>query len=755
MLESSATLPAPNGSDSTRRSDALSQHVLLVDDEPGILHALRRQLHREPYRLSLAQNGDEALAILEQEPVHIVVTDQRMPGMPGAELLERVRERWPDTIRIMLTGYADTAEVMAAIKAGAIYRFILKPVHSDDLRLTLTLALKQHELIRELRAAPLENAPRSKEHEALASRCGTSCSRLPSLLVRHGMLDERLARRVRREQARRQVSMMQALIDVAGMDPREVFGMLLVELRMETTELHTELVPPEATRLLPRALCARHQVLPLRREGRRRLVLAMADPTDQVLLDNLQFVTGMDIEPVLAEFGALQSKLLALYGSSGDESSLGDLAVVLDERDAADTVEVVIDDADDVGSPEVLASAGEPVIRTVNAILCEAADLGASDIHVQPTHSHALVRYRIDGVLVDKFRVPLELHRALVSRVKVLAEMDIAERRRPQDGRITLRLPAKVVDVRISTLPTVTGEKLVLRLLDRNGAIHSVNELGFSAHNLGRVLELLDRPQGIFLTTGPTGSGKTTTLYALLQHNVSQERNYVTIEDPVEYTMPGAAQVAVHERIGLDFASALRSVLRQDPDVILLGEIRDPETASVAFHASMTGHKVYSTLHTNSSVEALSRLYELGLKGHFIATALDGILSQRLVRRICTECREPDRPDPALLARLGRAFRAPGLDTFRGRGCPHCGHTGYRGRAPLHELLVMDEEVIGMISAGRTVVEIGHTLSERGMSLIADDAREKVHQGVTTPAEIMRVLGPASGSSAGYGERRG
>nr|MBP8137656.1 response regulator [Candidatus Eisenbacteria bacterium] len=224
MLESSATLPAPNGSDSTRRSDALSQHVLLVDDEPGILHALRRQLHREPYRLSLAQNGDEALAILEQEPVHIVVTDQRMPGMPGAELLERVRERWPDTIRIMLTGYADTAEVMAAIKAGAIYRFILKPVHSDDLRLTLTLALKQHELIRELRAAPLENAPRSKEHEALASRCGTSCSRLPSLLVRHGMLDERLARRVRREQARRQVSMMQALIDVAGMDPREVFG---------------------------------------------------------------------------------------------------------------------------------------------------------------------------------------------------------------------------------------------------------------------------------------------------------------------------------------------------------------------------------------------------------------------------------------------------------------------------------------------------------------------------------------------------
>ncbi|MBK7369592.1 MAG: type II/IV secretion system protein [Candidatus Eisenbacteria bacterium] len=301
----------------------------------------------------------------------------------------------------------------------------------------------------------------------------------------------------------------------------------------------------------------------------------------------------------------------------------------------------------------------------------------------------------------------------------------------------------------------MTGEKLVLRLLDRNGAIHSVNELGFSAHNLGRVLELLDRPQGIFLTTGPTGSGKTTTLYALLQHNVSQERNYVTIEDPVEYTMPGAAQVAVHERIGLDFASALRSVLRQDPDVILLGEIRDPETASVAFHASMTGHKVYSTLHTNSSVEALSRLYELGLKGHFIATALDGILSQRLVRRICTECREPDRPDPALLARLGRAFRAPGLDTFRGRGCPHCGHTGYRGRAPLHELLVMDEEVIGMISAGRTVVEIGHTLSERGMSLIADDAREKVHQGVTTPAEIMRVLGPASGSSAGYCERRG
>jgi len=323
-----------------------------------------------------------------------------------------------------------------------------------------------------------------------------------------------------------------------------------------------------------------------------------------------------------------------------------------------------------------------------------------------------------------------------------MSELDISERRRPQDGRITVKTPLRVVDLRISTLPTINGEKVVMRILDRNSAVHSLEGLCFAPQALQQVLDMVAKPLGIILATGPTGSGKTTTLYSLLQHDASPAKNYVTIEDPVEYYLDMAGQVLVKEKIGLTFPLILRSILRQDPDVILLGEIRDFETAEVAFHAALTGHQVFSTLHTNSAVATISRLLDLGLKPYVIASALEGIIAQRLVRRVCLHCREPATPDTQLLARLGEPFRQAGLQVFRGKGCPECNGSGYKGRLALYEVLTLDEQLRHLISSGASLLEVNQAARHGGLASLIDDARDKVNQGLTTPEEVLRVLGP-------------
>ena len=322
-----------------------------------------------------------------------------------------------------------------------------------------------------------------------------------------------------------------------------------------------------------------------------------------------------------------------------------------------------------------------------------------------------------------------------------MAELDISERRRPQDGRISVKTPLRIVDLRISTLPTINGEKVVMRILDRNSAIVDLVSLGFSRRDQGRVLRLVDKPQGIILATGPTGSGKTTTLYALLQHNATPEKNYVTIEDPVEYYMDMAGQVLIKEKIGLTFPIVLRSILRQDPDVVLLGEIRDLETAEVAFHAARTGHLVYSTLHTNSALETLSRLFDLGLKPYVVATALEGIIAQRLLRKICSHCREPHIPSAELLDKLGR-YGAQITTSFKGRGCEQCNKTGYRGRLGVYEVLTPDDELRHLIADSAPIIEVARKARELGSAPLIEDGIAKVVEGLTTVEDLLRVLGP-------------
>jgi type II secretory ATPase GspE/PulE/Tfp pilus assembly ATPase PilB-like protein/DNA-binding NarL/FixJ family response regulator len=713
--------------------------LLLVDDEPGILAALRRVFQRENYQLHFARNGIEALKILASQDIHLIISDFMMPEMNGSELLAQVRERWPDSIRIMLTGHANTEAVMGSIRDGAVYRFILKPWNDDDLRLTIALALEQYALQQRNRALEQQNQKQHRDLETLAKLSVTNRSQLAILLHKKGLLNAQQIQQLHKEMQVHKTPVLRQLMQHDWIDGQKIHELLRKDLMFEEIDLREFEVDPSLLSLIPQSVCMRQLVLPLRVLDK-RLRLAMADPLDQGLIDELGFMTGLSIHPLLCDLQQMQAKLGELFG---DSERLEDIATVVGSSDPYEGIEIVLDDEGGVESLEQLLGSSEepPTILLVNAIILEALRLRASDIHIHPRTKHVVVRYRIDGVLQDKIQVPSALLMPLVSRIKVMAELDITERRRPQDGRITVKTPMRIVDLRISTLPTINGEKIVMRVLERQSAAQSLEELGLSAHNLRRLLHVVNKPQGIILATGPTGSGKTTTLFALLQHEASSEKNYVTIEDPVEFHVDLAGQVPVRERIGLSFASVLRAILRQDPDVILLGEIRDEETADVAFHAALTGHLVFSTLHTNSAAATIARLFDLGLKPYVLASALEAIIAQRLVRRICPNCKEPTQPSEARLRSLGAEFLAPDMQFFQGKGCNQC-NQGYRGRVGIHEVLTMSDRLRDAIAQGVGAMQLQAIAREQGMTTLLDDAREKIHQGLTTIDEVLRLLGP-------------
>jgi type II secretory ATPase GspE/PulE/Tfp pilus assembly ATPase PilB-like protein/DNA-binding response OmpR family regulator len=713
--------------------------LLLVDDEPGILAALRRVFQRENYQLHFARNGVEALKILASQNIHLIISDFMMPEMNGSELLAQVRERWPDSIRIMLTGHANTEAVMGSIRDGAVYRFILKPWNDDDLRLTIALALEQYALQQRNRALEQQNQKQHRDLETLAKLSVTNRSQLAILLHKKGLLNAQQIQQLHKEMQVHKTPVLRQLMQHDWIESQKIHELLRKDLMFEEIDLREFEVDPALLSLIPQSVCMRQLVLPLRVLDK-RLRLAMADPLDQGLIDELGFMTGLSIHPLMCDLQQMQAKLGELFGES---ERLEDIATVVGSSDPYEGIEIVLDDDSGVESLEQLLGSSEepPTIRLVNAIILEALRLRASDIHIHPRTKHVVVRYRIDGVLQDKIQVPSALLMPLVSRIKVMAELDITERRRPQDGRITVKTPMRIVDLRISTLPTINGEKIVMRVLERQSAAQSLEDLGLSPHNLRRLLHVVNKPQGIILATGPTGSGKTTTLFALLQHEASSEKNYVTIEDPVEFHVDLAGQVPVRERIGLSFASVLRAILRQDPDVILLGEIRDEETADVAFHAALTGHLVFSTLHTNSAAATIARLFDLGLKPYVLASALEAIIAQRLVRRICPNCKEPTRPSEERLRSLGVEFLAPDMQFFQGKGCNQC-NQGYRGRVGIHEVLTMSDRLRDAISQGVGAMQLQTIAREQGMTTLLDDARDKIHQGLTTIDEVLRLLGP-------------
>ncbi len=482
---------------------------------------------------------------------------------------------------------------------------------------------------------------------------------------------------------------------------------------------------PEVEGLLPEFLKA-HHVLPMRAdEG--ALEVVMAAPQDAFVLQALRLTSGLAVRPSVGVPSDIEKALTRLLDESpaGEEDDDGHEL----EGDAGDFVEHLRD----------LASEA-PVIRMVNGIIGRVIELRASDIHLEPFDDGLHVRYRVDGVLHPGELVPARLGAAVSSRVKLLAHLDIAERRLPQDGRIKTRVKGRELDLRVSTVPTVHGESVVMRVLDRASVRFSLEDMGFAKDTLARFNQLISRPHGILLVTGPTGSGKTTTLYAGLAKLDSTTQKIITVEDPVEYQLEGINQIQVHSQINLTFANALRSILRQDPDIIMIGEMRDGETAQIAVQSSLTGHLVLSTLHTNTAASAVVRMQDMGVERYLITSTVNGVLAQRLVRRLCPHCRTPMQPAPELLQSSGLdRFLEPGAPIYEAKGCDHCRGTGYQGRTGIHELLVVDEDMRSGILRGLDASALQQLAIKAGMYTLYDDGLRKVASGVTSLDEVLRV----------------
>ena len=482
-------------------------------------------------------------------------------------------------------------------------------------------------------------------------------------------------------------------------------------------------VDPKATALLTQKFCEENVVLPIGFDDD-KLVVAIDDPMNITIEDELQFQTGYQITMMLATHSSILDAVKVNYGKENAAKAAEELGADLEGDEVAENSDIA----------EAVNSA--PVVKLVNSMIDYAIRAGSSDIHIEPMEDRVRVRIRIDGVMQEIMSNPLSARDAIITRIKILGGMNIAEKRIPQDGRITTEINGEEVDMRVSILPTVTGEKTVIRILAKNDANLNRSYLGISDHNNELIDKMIMVPQGICLISGPTGSGKTTTLYTLLSEKNSPETNIITVEDPVEIRIPGLNQVQVNVKAGMTFASGLRSILRQDPDIILVGEIRDGETAEIAMRAAITGHLVFSTIHTNDAVSSINRLIDMGLEPYMVNSALVGVVSQRLVRRICTNCREAYDPDEYEIELL---HLEPGQKIYRGKGCTDCNEKGYKGRIAIHEIVVMTKKMKSLIEKRASEEEMRQLAVTEGTQMLQDSARDLVLEGITTADELNRV----------------
>ncbi|MCX6549614.1 MAG: ATPase, T2SS/T4P/T4SS family [Acidobacteria bacterium] len=556
---------------------------------------------------------------------------------------------------------------------------------------------------------------------------------LETLLRQSGLANDTQLRRANERARQSNASLVEVLIREEHLSEDAVAGMFEQRLKIPRVRPATMLPDQDAMRRVPERLARKHACLPISVEGR-VLVLAMVNPIDYLAIQDVEFAATLSVRAVVATRTEVLDGIEERYGAEDRIGSF--LANVPEVQD----MQIMSEDAQDVSmdtSDSKSAAEVAPVVKMCNLVIHDAIRSAASDVHIEPALHDVQVRMRVDGVLRDYTRVPKWLHGPVVSRMKILAKLDIAERRLPQDGRINVQYQGRSIDIRVSTLPTHFGEKLVLRVLGGMSA-PKIERLGLSPEQQAMLESAIAQPQGMILVTGPTGSGKTTTLYALLAHHHKPEVNIVTVEDPIEYQLAGINQVQINTKAGLNFAGVLRSILRQDPDVILVGETRDRETAEIAFQAAMTGHMVLSTLHTNSAVAAVSRLYDLQVDPSIIATSLTMAIAQRLVRRICEDCREAYEPDPQVLARVGLGADHPPV--YRGKGCSACSGTGYSGRVGIYEMFRPTNAIRKMINDKASEADIRNTARQSGMMLLREDALEKVKAGITSPDEVLRVV---------------
>lgn len=545
--------------------------------------------------------------------------------------------------------------------------------------------------------------------------------RLGDLLVEAGVitieqLDYALATKTRDEK------LGDFLIRENYMTEQQLIETLEFQLGVPHIHLNQYAIEPELMQLVPAALAKRTNIMPIRRD-KNKLFIAMADPMDYFAIEEIRMVTGCQIETSIAAKDDLYRTLTKYYDlQESMDAAMTELGVTAPNGE----------------NPQEMIDEDSPIVRLVNQIIANGVAQRASDIHFDPQETELKIRYRVDGVLRTERSLPKHMQSVITARVKILGNLNITENRTPQDGRIKSTVNFKPVDIRLSTLPTIYGEKVVMRILDLSNAANDIDKLGFTEKNVALFRSMIARPNGIVLITGPTGSGKSSTLYAALSHLNDEEVNIITVEDPVEYQLNGINQIQVKEEVGLTFAAGLRSILRQDPDIVMIGEIRDLETAQIATRASLTGHLVLSTLHTNSAVESISRMQDMGIEPFLLSSSLVGIMAQRLVRRVCRDC---VREIPATV-REKEIFAENGIviETVRkGRGCPSCNHSGYRGRLAIHEILPIDRQIKEFILNRASASVIRDYMNEQGFNTLIEDGLLKVLDGVTTTEEVLRV----------------
>ncbi|MBM4308115.1 MAG: type IV-A pilus assembly ATPase PilB [Deltaproteobacteria bacterium] len=588
--------------------------------------------------------------------------------------------------------------------------------------------------------------------------------RLGDLLIKRNFISPDQLKKAQEEQKIKGGRLESNLIRLGYIKEDELLSFLSAQYRVPSVKLSKIEINPNVIKLIPSSTSKKYFIIPINRVGP-KLTLAMADPSNIVVIDEIKFMTGFNVEPVVASETEIVDAIKKYYGGGGSVAGLGtqtfqaqdfsledeklpdtefdlmDVSLVdVDEFDklvhgAVDNVEVVenqtADETDEIGGP---------IIKIVNGVLIKAIKLGASDIHFEPYERSFRVRYRVDGVMRREMTLPVQIKNAIVSRLKIMSKLDIAERRLPQDGRIKLRLgKGREMDFRVSTVPVLFGEKVVLRLLDKSSLQLDMAKLGFEESSLEDFKNALRKPVGMILVTGPTGSGKTTTLYSALSDLNKESENITTAEDPVEYNFMGINQVQMHEEIGLTFASSLRAFLRQDPDIIMVGEIRDFETAQIAVQAALTGHLVLSTVHTNDAPGTVTRLIDMGIEPFLISSAVILILAQRLIRKICMECREPIKVHPQLLIDLGVSpDEVKNFPVYKGKGCSICNNTGYKGRVGLYEVMAIKEEIKELILSRASTSEVKKEAMRLGMKTLRQSGIIKIRDGLTTIEEVLR-----------------
>jgi type IV pilus assembly protein PilB len=553
---------------------------------------------------------------------------------------------------------------------------------------------------------------------------------LGALLIDEGLLTEAQLDAALAEQAKSGKPLGRLLIEQGTISETELVRTLARQVGLEFVDLADWTIDGSVASLVPESLARRYQAIPIGWEDG-KLVVAMADPSNVFAVDDIRALAGTDVRSVVATASQILETIERFFRVDGEVDEL--MAAATDEAD---------EEADLSSLSEVVEDA--PIVKFVNLLVNQAVNDRASDIHVEPTEGDLRIRFRIDGVLHEVMRSPRSIQAGVISRLKVMADINIAERRIPQDGRITMKVNGRGIDLRVATLPTVYGEKVVMRILDKGQAVLRLEDLGFLPESLARFELSYRKPYGTILVTGPTGSGKSTTLYATLNLLNEPHRNIITVEDPVEYRLPGINQVQVHPKAGLTFAGALRSILRADPDILLVGEIRDKETAVIGIEAALTGHLVLSTLHTNDAASTPMRLVEMGVEPFLVTSALDAVVAQRLARKLCDKCKLPYQPSEAELVEAGWPMDDLAHDEWptlhRAVGCTACGRTGYRGRFGVHEVMLLSEEIERLIIERRSTEDIQKVAIMQGMISLREDGLRKVGMGHTSLEEIFRVV---------------